>query len=164
MLNKSTPSVQYSLFELCWGLGITLVSIYVYIKANAFPDLPGNIVGPGTFPSIIAAILFPCRLLLVIQNVTSYFVQDKSRQKTELNWLSLIAIFVAVLLIPLSNVFFAEQYGFVLISTLTTTCLMSLMRRGKFVSSFIISFIAVSVFSWIFSNYLLVPLPTGDIF
>lgn len=156
---------KYNVFELVWALLMLLVAVYVYQSASSFPLLPGNPVGPGTFPTVIAAILFPCGMLILIQNLSVL-----RKQRVFHNHVSGISgrkktlLFILVLLVPLSNILFSELVGFVLTSTMATALLMSVMRQGKLLSSLLIAFTAVAFFSWIFSEYLLVPLPEGTLF
>lgn len=161
---STNESDSYNIFELLWGGLMVGLAAYVYHSASSFPLLPGNPVGPGTFPTLIAAILFPCGLIILLQNLAVLY-KLKGRRLIRFNaGANQLVLFFLVLLVPVSNILLAEQLGFILVSILATTLLMSVMRRGKVVSSLVISVLAVVVFSWIFSEYLLVPLPEGLIF
>ncbi|ELE2041494.1 tripartite tricarboxylate transporter TctB family protein [Vibrio vulnificus] len=153
----------YNVFELCWGLVMMLLAAYVYSTSIQFPSLPGNPVGPGTFPSLISAILFPCGLFILVRNALTYFKLRRQSLVGKKN-VSGLGIFVLVVSVPVSNILFAELLGFTITSILATTLLMSVMRKGNILSSFVISCIAVTGFYWIFTDYLLVPLPTGTLF
>ena len=164
MSSNNEQPIQANLAELFWGLGLMIISAYVYFTAVDFPYLPDNPVGPGTFPSLISMILFPCGLLITAQTLIGLLRQRDSNQITPQLTIRNLVLFIFVISIPISNILFAEFIGFWITSTIATTLLMTVMRKGKVTSSFGISVIAVTFLSWIFSNYLLVPLPTGTLF
>ncbi|WED24934.1 tripartite tricarboxylate transporter TctB family protein [Vibrio sp. JC009] len=156
---------NHNLFEMIWGVAMIGISTYIYTTSSSFPLLPGNPVGPGTFPSLVAAILFPCGLFILSVNLFTLYKVKRSNSPSTLSVsANQILLFALVLLVPLSNILLAELLGFALVSTLVTALLMIVMRRGKIVSSFLIASFSVALFSWIFTEYLLVPLPTGTIF
>lgn len=51
------------------GALLALVAGWVLLQARAFPDIPGQKIGAGAFPGLVAALLGACALLLLARGL-----------------------------------------------------------------------------------------------
>ena len=57
--------------DAVWGAFLALLGVAVLVHVQSFPRIPGQNIGPGIFPGIVAAGLAVCGLLLVVRGVRS---------------------------------------------------------------------------------------------
>jgi len=55
--------------DAVWGALLLALSAAVFVAIRAFPNIPGQNIGPGAFPGLIAAGLAVCAVILVVRGV-----------------------------------------------------------------------------------------------
>lgn len=102
--------------------------------------------------------LIPCGVLMAFKSF-SQKTGDDPVTLTQMLFAS-----VAAFIIPVSCLLFAETIGFVRVSFLATFIMLQMTRRGKLVQNLVIALAATNLLSYIFREFLLVPLPDGTLF
>jgi putative tricarboxylic transport membrane protein len=52
-----------------WGALMLALALAVLWNVQSFPPIPGQNIGPGAFPALLAAILAACAILLIVRGV-----------------------------------------------------------------------------------------------
>src|SRR3954451_13357652 len=55
--------------DAVWGALLLALSAAVLFTIQGFPNIPGQNIGPGAFPGLIATALAVCALILVVRGV-----------------------------------------------------------------------------------------------
>ena len=55
--------------DAVWGALLLALSAAVLVAIRSFPNIPGQNIGPGAFPGLIAVALAGCALILVVRGV-----------------------------------------------------------------------------------------------
>ena len=55
--------------DAVWGALLLALSAAVFFAIRSFPNIPGQNIGPGAFPGLIAAALAGCAAILVVRGV-----------------------------------------------------------------------------------------------
>lgn len=147
------------------GLGFIIAGVVIIITAQQFPTLPSLQYGPSLFPSLIgggfciggAVLAFSA--LWQRKKVFAHEVQGTPETaKPEGEKLNL-----ALILPPLAIVFyiFASDYIGALLSMIIIMLVLMLVRKTKPYIAVITSIVVSGIIYFIFSRYLLIPLPQG---
>ncbi|MGE6604890.1 tripartite tricarboxylate transporter TctB family protein [Halomonas sp. NPDC076908] len=147
------------------GLGFIIAGVVTIITAQQFPTLPSLQYGPSLFPSLIgggfciggAVLAFSA--LWQRKKVFAHEVQGTPETaKPEGEKLNL-----ALILPPLAIVFyiFASDYIGALLSMIIIMLVLMLVRKTKPYIAVITSIVVSGIIYFIFSRYLLIPLPQG---
>ncbi len=134
-----------------------LIGIFaVFISYYSFTRYEGtNTFGAGFMPSILGMLLGGLCLIDAIVNLRNSLVNKDKLASNEIKTLILLSmsILLFVLLIPYA--------GFVVCATLLMFGLLLLKKKEKKIRSFVFSLGAALLINYIFSNVLMVALPTG---
>ena len=140
------------------GVLLFLFSSFVMVNARSLPSLPGYAYSAGFFPTITAAALMICSVMLIVKGIYS-----KAKLVVLGDWVKSPKLISNIVLIPLNLVFyiaFANKLGFILTSTIMLIVTIWWLR-GKIVSTAITS-VCVSLFAYgFFYKMMMVPLPPG---
>ncbi|MGP9568762.1 tripartite tricarboxylate transporter TctB family protein [Halomonas sp. AOP5-B2-8] len=153
-------SKNMRLNEALLGAVFILAGLLIIFHANTFPGMPGQMVGPSTFPTIIGSGFFLGGILIAIK----YF---KERKKTSLltvnkGWLKKKRILSSLVVIVGSMLFafWIEEIGFVLGGVVLATTLLWLEgHRKPLILGCAVAF--VMLVYYLLSHQLRVPLPSG---
>ena len=55
--------------DAVWGALLLVLSAAVFVTIRGFPNIPGQNIGPGAFPGLIATALAVCALILIFRGV-----------------------------------------------------------------------------------------------
>jgi putative tricarboxylic transport membrane protein len=140
------------------GAIFLVLSIAVLVNVQGFPNIPGQKIGPGAFPGLIAIILACCSAALIWRGL---------REKTPLvavgAWLSSprhVRNFLVVVGALVFYILAAEAIGFLICGALILVCLF-LTLRVKPVLAIALALVLPVVIHVIFYKLLRVPLPWG---
>ncbi|HWO74506.1 MAG TPA: tripartite tricarboxylate transporter TctB family protein [Bacillus sp. (in: firmicutes)] len=139
------------------GTILLLLSVYVWVTANAFPEATG--VGPGAdfFPKLTAAVLGVLSILLVLKKENTedpiFLVAGNQALKFVLGFLAMIVF-----------VFLIEGIGFTITAVLFTAGWMWLMGIRKIVKLTIVSVFIGLLITLVFEQLLNVPIPHGILY
>ncbi|MET3698579.1 tripartite tricarboxylate transporter TctB family protein [Bacillus oleivorans] len=136
------------------GTLLLLLSVYVWVTANAFPDAAG--IGPGAdfFPKLTASVLGILSIMLVLKKENTeesiFLVSGKQSWKFVLG-------FVAMILF----VFLIEVIGFSFTAVLFSISWMWLMGIRNIVKLLLVSVFISVLITLVFEQLLNVPIPHG---
>lgn len=142
------------------GAVLLLLGIAVLIHVPAFPPIPGQKVGPGLFPGIVAAGLVACSLLLIVGGL---------RQRAAAPWFETgawmrsprhIVAFLVTLAAPVAYILLADKVGFLIVGPLLLLALFlayGVRRNVAIVTAIVVTL----VMHFAFYKLLRVPLPWG---
>jgi putative tricarboxylic transport membrane protein len=146
--------------DAVFGLLLLALGAAILVVVQGFPKIPGQQVGPGLFPGLIAAGLCLGGALLMLRGwrdraASAWIHLDQ--------WVRSPRHVLACALVVASPVFYvlaSEKLGFLLTSILTLTALMVALKvpPGR---SVLIAVIATLVIHTAFYKLLRVPLPWG---
>ena len=142
------------------GLLLLALSIAVLVAIQSFPKIPGQNIGPGAFPGLLAGLLAFCSLLLIWRGIKERATQkwfEPGAWLKSVPHLRSFAVTVACLLfyIGLSNTLGFIICGFVVLCAMMWTLN---TRPQLFIP---IAIVATLVIHTIFYKGLRVPLPWG---
>ena len=55
--------------DAVWGALLLVLSAAVFLGIRSFPNIPGQNIGPGAFPALIATALAGCAVILLVRGV-----------------------------------------------------------------------------------------------
>jgi len=55
--------------DAVWGALLLALSAAVFLGIRSFPNIPGQNIGPGAFPGLIATVLAGCAVILLVRGV-----------------------------------------------------------------------------------------------
>jgi putative tricarboxylic transport membrane protein len=142
------------------GLLLLALSIAVLVAIQSFPKIPGQNVGPGAFPGLLASLLAFCSLLLIWRGI-----KERSQQK----WLETgawlrswphLRSFIVTVACLLFYIYLSATLGFIICGIVVLCAMMWTLgtRPQLFIP---ISVVATLVIHTIFYKGLRVPLPWG---
>lgn len=142
------------------GALVGAFGIAVLAGARGFPDIPGQKIGPGVFPGLIAAGLFICAVLLVRRGLGSLASEGWVRLP---DWLGNRRAAPGFLLVPASLAFYvamADELGF--IPTAIGILLAMFLAFGvHWRRAFMVALPGSLIIHFLFYKLLKVPLPWG---
>jgi putative tricarboxylic transport membrane protein len=102
--------------DAVFGAVLLVLGIVVLVHVQDFPRIPGQQVGPGLFPGVVAAGLAICGVLLIASGV---------RQRAEVPWFRIadwvhsrqhLAAFAAIVGGVVAYILWADDVGFLLVA------------------------------------------------
>ncbi len=142
------------------GAFLLLIAAVMVFQASGFPGMPGQKYGPALFPSMIAAGLAVCGVIMVVRGLTD------GRRAPWLRfgpWIGSPRHLGAAALVIGGLVFYilvSETLGFVPTGIILLFALL-LLLYGRPAVSLAISIVVVLAIQYSFSELLRVPLPAG---
>ena len=146
--------------DAVFGAILLLLGIAVLIHVPSFPRIPGQNVGPGLFPGLVAAGLCACALLLIVGGLRHRASQPWFEAGPWVRSPRHIAAFLVTILAVAAYIAFADAIGFLIVAPL---CLIAMfLAYGVRPVTAIVTAIVVSlVIHYAFYKLLRVPLPWG---
>jgi len=142
------------------GAVLLVLGLAVLLHVPAFPPIPGQKVGPGLFPGLVAAGLVVCALLLIVSGL-----RDRARTP----WLASgewtrsprhVVAFLVTIAGTVAYVLLADRVGFLLVAPLFLLALFlayGVPRNVAIVTALVVTL----VIHFAFYKLLRVPLPWG---
>lgn len=146
--------------DAVFGAVLLVLGLAVLTAASGYPKIPGQNVGPGLFPGLIAVGLAVCALLLIAGGVRR---RAQSPWFEPLPWLSSRRHAVAFVTVLGSVVFYialADRIGFMIVAPLALFA-MFLSFRVRPPPAAAIALVASLAIWYAFYKLLRVPLPWG---
>ena len=139
------------------GAGIAALGAAVYFSSRGFPNVPGQKLGASTLPSIVAAGLLVCGLLLVLRSLRSAHYGTASDEAPEAEQ---IAPAFGILASILLYLFASEWLGYLIVAPVCMAIAMRALRVGwaRAIGWSLVASLAVHL---AFYKLLKVPLPWG---
>ena len=140
------------------GIALLALSIAILVDIQTFPKIPGQSIGPGAFPGLIAVLLAGCSLALIWRGF-----RDKSPLVEVGAWLGSprhVRNFALTIGALLFYIFAADKVGFLICAALILLCLFLALRVRPWTAAGLALVLPV-VIHLIFYKLLRVPLPWG---
>jgi len=138
------------------SIGLIILSIAVFLKANTYRQATIYIYGPNFFPQFLAVLTCLCAVVLLVRAIRGNVLPQTDHIDKEgfLRMLSAIGICIVYLLLM-------QVIGFAIATSVFLFVLMALLHQVGMVTR-ILSSIVVALAVWvIFRFFLLIPIPTG---
>jgi len=144
--------------DAVFGALFLILAIAVVIASRAFPAIPGQQIGPGAFPTLVASILAVCSLLLIARGLRSgqRWFEGGAWLRSPRHMLRFAAV-VGALLFYLSA---AQTLGFIITGMLLMTGLLRAFGV-RWMTTLLTAVAATLLIHSIFYKMLKVPLPWG---
>ena len=150
--------------DALWGALLILLGGALLVHVQGFPRIPGQQVGPGLFPGILAVGLAICGALLIVRGV-----RLRRANRAGAAWFSLPAWaraprqrlgFVVLVVVNVLYLVVVDRLGFVLTGTLYLAALMWVLR-ARAALIFPMALVLTLLIHYAFYKLLRVPLPWG---
>jgi len=141
------------------GAVLLLLGVAVLVHVPSFPPIPGQKVGPGLFPGLVAAGLVACSLMLIaggLRHRAAPWFENGAWMRSPRH----IAAFLVTLLGPVAYILLADKVGFLIVGTLLLVALFlayGVRRNVAIVTAIVVTL----VMHFAFYKLLRVPLPWG---
>jgi putative tricarboxylic transport membrane protein len=141
-----------------WGALFFALAVAILWRIRTFDPIPGQNVGPGAFPGLLAVALLGCSIAL--------FVRGVKRDVGLLKWGSWLASpyhltnFLAVVAALLFYIFFANKLGFLITASIILLLLQLKLRVKPWIAA-CVTVAIVFLIHLIFYKMLRVTLPWG---
>ncbi|MEO8487115.1 MAG: tripartite tricarboxylate transporter TctB family protein [Betaproteobacteria bacterium] len=146
--------------DAVFGAVFLLVGVVVVVHVQAFPRIPGQQVGPGLFPGLVAAGLAVCGVILIVsgyrKRATEPWLETAEWMRSGRHFVAFAAIVGGVV----AYVLVAESVGFLIVAPILLWLWLTVLgvRRGTAV---VVAIVATLVIWYAFYRFLRVPLPWG---
>jgi putative tricarboxylic transport membrane protein len=146
--------------DAIFGAVLVLLAIVVIVHVQRFPSIPGQQVGPGLFPGLIAAGLGVCGLLLIASGLRHrasqpWFAADPwTRSQRH------VVGFLSVIVATIAYIGLADVLGFLIVGPLILFGLFVLFGARPALA-LVVALVATLVIWYAFYKLLRVPLPWG---
>ena len=142
------------------GAFLLIFAAAVYWHTLAFPEIPGDPVGPALFPRVIAIGMGLCGIVLIVRGLLARGPRAWVEIPEWIRMPGLVAAFLLVVLGLLVSYFFLDKFGFLVIAPLLLGALM-LVLRVRAALAIPVAIGASLLIHTIFYKGLGVPLPWG---
>jgi len=149
--------------DAVWGALFALLGAAILVHVQSFPRIPGQNIGPGIFPGLVAAGLGICGLLLIVRGLRSRRGGSPAAWAQAPAWLASGRHRLAFAVLVGSNVFYllaVQWLGFVLTAFVYLAALMWVLRV-RLVLVLPLALLVTLVIHQVFFRLLKVPLPWG---
>jgi putative tricarboxylic transport membrane protein len=142
------------------GFALLALSLLILFTVRTYPDIPGQNIGPGAFPGLLAWLLALCSVILIIKGLKNkkheYWAVRGAWMKS---WFHL-RNFIVTLACLLFYIFASDFLGFLICGILILSVMFAALEvRAKWI--FPIAIVVTFVVHTIFYKGLRVPLPWG---
>ena len=146
--------------DAVFGALLVVLAAAVLVTVQGFARIPGQNVGPGLFPGLVATGLGGCGLILVYRGL---------RSRGESRWIELMAwtrsrphviAFATLVASVVAYIYLANALGFLVVAPLALFA-MFLSLRVRPATSAVVAVLAAAVIWYAFYKLLRVPLPWG---
>ena len=146
--------------DAAFGAVLLALAMAVLVQVPAFPPIPGQKVGPGLFPGLVAAGLAACAVILIVNGLRQRAAQPLFQGGPWLRSPRHVVAFLVTLGGVVAYIAFAEALGFLIVGPLVLLALF--IAYGVRPVTAVVTAIAVSlVIHFAFYKLLRVPLPWG---
>lgn len=144
------------------GAALLALALSILSTVQTYPVIPGQNIGPGAFPGLLATLLAVCAVLLIFKGIKAKTVQRESWVEIGgwvKSWFHLRNFLITIGCL-LFYIYTSDKLGFLIAAVIiTATMFWALEVRRKLI--FPIAIIVAFVIHTIFYKGLRVPLPWG---
>jgi putative tricarboxylic transport membrane protein len=146
--------------DAIFGALFVLLGIVVIVHVQAFPRIPGQQVGPGLFPGLIAAAFVVCGVLLVVAGIrkraTEPWHETADWMRSGRHFIAFTAIIGGVAV----YVMLADAVGFLILAPILLWVWFTTLGVRR-MAAIVVAVVATLVIWYAFYKVLRVPLPWG---
>jgi putative tricarboxylic transport membrane protein len=146
--------------DAIFGALFVLLGIVVVVHVQAFPRIPGQQVGPGLFPGLIAAGFVACGVLLVVSGIrkraTEPWHETADWMRSGRHFIAFAAIIGGVA----AYVMLADAVGFLILAPILLWVWFTTLGVRR-MAAIVVAVVATLVIWYAFYKVLRVPLPWG---
>ena len=147
--------------DAVFGVVLLLSAAVMIYHTRDFPEMPGQDYGPALFPVLIGCGMIVCGVVLLVSGIKRV---DREPLASWDDWISSprhLGNLFAVLGGLLAYILVVDKLGFIPTAFLLLSGLFIQLRGGRIVSSMAIAVVVTVAVHFMFTRYLLVPLPWG---
>jgi len=142
------------------GALLLVLGLAVLVHVPSFPPIPGQKVGPGLFPGLVAAGLVACSVLLIISGLRARAGAPWVEKAAWIGSRRHVGAFVVTVAGTLAYVLLADRIGFLIVAPLFLLALfVAYGVRPR--TAAVVAIVATLVIHFAFYKLLRVPLPWG---
>jgi len=141
------------------GLGLCILSVWVFWYAGNYAGKGVNAYGPDFFPKVLSVIMFLCSSLLIFRAVAGFSVS--ALETTDSRGFVRAAISLVLAIIYL---FFMKLVGFFIATVIFLYALMALLGQSGQITRILVSLIVPTLIYAAFIFFFKIPLPEGVVF
>ena len=150
--------------DAVWGVLFALLGAAILWHVQGFPRIPGQNVGPGLFPGMLAVAMLVCGAILIATGLKARRAAGATfRWAVAPEWLRSRRHVLAFAVLVASNVFYllvVDRLGFLLTAFVYLAALMWVLRV-RLAVAVPVAFIMALAIHYAFYKLLRVPLPWG---
>jgi putative tricarboxylic transport membrane protein len=150
--------------DAVWGALFALLGAAILWHVQGFPRIPGQNVGPGLFPGVLALAMLVCGALLIATGLKARRGAGATfRWAAAPEWLRSRRHLLAFAVLVASNVFYllvVDRLGFLLTAFVYLAALMWVLRV-RLAVAVLVAFLMALAIHYAFYKLLRVPLPWG---
>ena len=146
--------------DAIFGAVFLLLGVAILVHVQAFPQIPGQQVGPALFPGLIAVGLIACSLILIINGVRHRATQPWLDTGDWMRSHRHIGAFVVTIVAVVAYIALANSVGFLIVGPLALLA-MFIAYGVRPVTAIVVAIIVSLVIHYAFYKLLRVPLPWG---
>ena len=146
--------------DAVFGAVLLLLGIAVLVHVPAFPQIPGQQVGPALFPGLIAVGLVVCALMLIVNGVRHRATEPWFDRRDWTRSRRHIGAFFVTIGAVVAYIALADNLGFLIVGPLVLVALF-LAYGVRPVTAIIVAIVVTLVIHYAFYKLLRVPLPWG---
>ena len=146
--------------DAVFGAVLLVLGLAVLVHVPSFPPIPGQKVGPGLFPGVVAAGLVACSLLLIVSGLRSRSTAPWVEKGAWTGSRRHVGAFVVTVAGTLAYVLLANRVGFPIVAPLFLIALF-LAYGVRPRTAVVVGVVATLVIHFAFYKLLRVPLPWG---
>jgi len=150
--------------DALWGALFALLGTAILWHVQGFPRIPGQNVGPGLFPGVLAVAMLICGAILIVTGLKARRAEGAaSRWAMAPEWVRSRRHVVAFAVLVASNVFYllvVDRLGFLLTAFVYLAALMWVLRV-RLAVTLPVAFLMALAIHYAFYKLLRVPLPWG---
>ena len=150
--------------DATWGAALLAFAAALLWHVQAFPNIPGQRVGPSAMPSALAVGLGLCGAILLVRGL-----RERAGSGRGAAWVALpawfasrpqVIAFAVLVAVNLLYLFAVERIGFVIVGSIYLTALMAVLRV-RLGRALLIGVVMTLLIHYAFYKLLKVPLPWG---
>lgn len=108
------------------GVALALLAAFVFWSALSFPVVPGQKLGAGFLPKLVAVGLLACGLALVWRSLRGAYAEGDSPSPSQEQWRPALGVVAAIVL----YIALADRLGFLLVAPLCLAAVFRLLGVG----------------------------------
>ena len=146
--------------DAIFGALLLVLGLTVLVHVQSFPKIPGQNVGPGLFPGLVASVLIACSVSLIVTSL---------RSRPQVAWVEFLqwvrsprhaGAFLAIVASAIAYIALADTVGFLIIAPLMLFA-MFIAFGVRATTSAVVAIAGTLLIWYAFYKLLRVPLPWG---